>query len=169
MAKEYIERREGSFYLVGSRVPLARIVFEFQNGAAPEAIRLDYPTLSLEQVYGAIAFYLANKEEIERDTADRRRIEEEVIKAQPPLSPEFQHKLERAREQILSRRSWSMIRFMADADLNATIVGGCRRRRTRYRLSIRKRCLPEGRIRSRRAGFGRCGGSRSRLTWFSLD
>ena len=105
MAKEYIERREGSFYLIGSRVPLARIVYEFQNGAAPEAIRLDYPTLSLEQVYGAITFYLANKEEIEQDMSDRRRIEEEVIKAQPPLPSELQQKLERAREQMLSRRS----------------------------------------------------------------
>jgi uncharacterized protein (DUF433 family) len=107
MAKEYIERREGSFYLIGSRVPLARIVYEFQNGAAPEAIRLDYPTLSLEQVYGAITFYLANKEkeEVERDMAERRRNEEEIIKAQPPLPPELQQKLERARDQMLSRRS----------------------------------------------------------------
>jgi len=105
MAKEYIERREGSLYLAGSRVPLARVVYEFQNGAAPEAIRLAYPTLSLEQVYGAITFYLANKKEVEQDMAERRRNEEEVIKAQPPLSPELQRKLERAREQILSRRS----------------------------------------------------------------
>jgi len=105
MAKEYVERREGSFYLVGSRVPLARVVYEFQNGAAPEAIRLAYPTLSLEQVYGAITFYLANKEEVERDMAERRRVEDEVIKAQPPLPSELQQKLERAREQMLSRRS----------------------------------------------------------------
>lgn len=61
MAKEYIERRAGSFYLIGSRVSLARVVSEFQHGAAPEAIRLDYPTLNLEQVYGAITFYVANK------------------------------------------------------------------------------------------------------------
>ena len=105
MVKDYIERRDGSFYLIGSRVPLARVVYEFQNGAAPEAIRLDYPTLSLEQVYGAIAFYLGNKEEVERDMVERRRIEEEFIKSQPPLPPELKQKLERAREQMLSRRS----------------------------------------------------------------
>lgn len=105
MAKEYVERREGSFYLIGSCVLLARIVYEFQNGAAPEAIRFDYPALSLEQVYGAITFYLANKKEVERDMAERRCIEEEVIKTQPSLPPELQQKLERAREQMLSRRS----------------------------------------------------------------
>ena len=59
--KEFVEQREGSFYLIGSRVPLAFIVDEFMNGEAPEAIRTHYPTLSLEQVYGAITFYLGNE------------------------------------------------------------------------------------------------------------
>ncbi len=105
MAKEYITRRDGSFYLSASRVPLARIVSEFQNGAAPEAIRLNYPTLSLEQVYGAITFYLANREEVVKDLAGRRELEEEVIQRQSPLPSELQEKLERARQQMLSQRS----------------------------------------------------------------
>jgi len=82
-----------------------RASYEFEKGAAPQAIRLDYPTLSLKQVYGAITFCLANRKEIERDMAEHRRFEEEIIKAQPPLPPEPQQKLERAREQMLSRRS----------------------------------------------------------------
>jgi len=105
MAKDYIQRREGSFYLIVSGVPLAHVVYEFQNGAAPEAVRLGYPTLSLEQVYGVIAFYLANKEEVDRDLVERQRIEDEVIKAQPPLPTELRQKLEHAREQTLSRRN----------------------------------------------------------------
>jgi uncharacterized protein (DUF433 family) len=104
MAKEYIERREGSFYLIGSRVPLARIVFEFQNGAAPESIRSDYSTLTLEQVYGAITFYLANKDEVERDIADRRNQEEEFMRAHPN-PPGLKQKLLERREQMLQRRS----------------------------------------------------------------
>jgi len=54
--KESVERRRGSFYLTGSRVPLAHLVREFQVEESPEAIRSHYPTLSLEQVYGAITF-----------------------------------------------------------------------------------------------------------------
>ena len=104
MATDYIERREGSFYLIGSRVPLARIVYEFQNGAAPETIRLDYSTLSLEQVYGAITFFLGNKEEVEKDIAELRRIEEEFMKAHPN-PPGLKQKLLERREQMLSRRS----------------------------------------------------------------
>lgn len=103
MAKDYIERRHGSFYLIGSRVPLARIVYEFQNGAAPETIRLDYPALTLEQVYGAITFYLSNKLEVEEDMAERRREEEEFIRTHPN-PPGLKQKLLDRREQMLQRR-----------------------------------------------------------------
>jgi uncharacterized protein (DUF433 family) len=71
--KEFLERRDGSFYIMGSRVPLAIIVHDFKNGDAPETTQSNFPTLSLEQVYGAITFYLGNKEEVERDLIERRR------------------------------------------------------------------------------------------------
>jgi uncharacterized protein (DUF433 family) len=104
MTKEFVERRDGSFYLIGSRVPLAVIVPEFENGEAPEVIRSHYPTLTLEQVYGAITFYLGNKEEAQKDLADRERAEEEFGKKHP-APRELKEKLDRAREQMLSRRS----------------------------------------------------------------
>jgi len=43
MAKEFIERRHDSFYLIGSRVPLAHIVRQFQNGEPPEASAFTIP------------------------------------------------------------------------------------------------------------------------------
>jgi len=39
MSKEFVERRDGSFYLAGSRVPLAHIVREFQRGESRPCIR----------------------------------------------------------------------------------------------------------------------------------
>ena len=83
---------------------MAVIVHEFQGGEAPEAIRSHYPTLSLEQIYGAITFYLGNKEEAEQDIADRERLEDEFTEKHPAL-PELKQKLDRAREQTFSRRS----------------------------------------------------------------
>ena len=103
MAKEHVEERHGSFYLFGSRVPLAHIVRQFQNGEPPEAIRLHYPTLSLEQVYGAITFYLGNKEEVEKDIIERRREEDEFEKTHP-FPPHLKKKLERARQDMLARK-----------------------------------------------------------------
>jgi len=104
MTKEFVERRHGSLYLIGSRVPLALIVHEFRNGESPEAIQTHYPTLSLEQVYGAITFYLGNKEEVEKDLVERQRIEDEFTKRHA-APPELKQKLERVREQMLSRQS----------------------------------------------------------------
>ena len=56
MNRQFIERRDGSLYVSGSRVALAHLVREFQRGELPEAIRSHYPSLTLEQVYGAITF-----------------------------------------------------------------------------------------------------------------
>ena len=104
MIKESVERRDESFYLSGSRVPLAMVVREFLNGESPEAIRSHYPTLSLEQVYGALTFYLGNEAESERDLV-RRELAEDVFTKAHPAPAEIKEKLERARQQMFSRRS----------------------------------------------------------------
>ena len=104
MSKEYVERRHDSFYLIGSRVPLAHIVRQFQLGSSPEAIRSYYPTLTLEQVYGAITFFLGNKEGVERDIAEREA-EEDAFSASHPAPSEVKEKFDRMRQQMASRRS----------------------------------------------------------------
>jgi hypothetical protein len=52
--EDFVERRDESFYIAGTRVPLACVVREFRDGQSAEAIRSAFPTLTLEQVYGAI-------------------------------------------------------------------------------------------------------------------
>src|SRR5215831_19789634 len=98
MNREFVERCDGSFYLAGTRVPLAHLVREFQHGELPEAIRSHYPTLSLEQVYGAITFYLGSKAEVEADIAERERVEDDFADAHPAPA-DLKKKLERARQQ----------------------------------------------------------------------
>src|SRR5258708_5103220 len=104
MARGFVERRDTGFYLAGSRVPIDRIVWEYRNGEDPETIQSHYPTLSLEQVDGAITFYLNHKEEVEQVIEERKREEEAYIAAHPtPL--DIKEKFERMRRQMLSRRS----------------------------------------------------------------
>ena len=100
MARDYIERRQEGFYLIGTRVPLARIVYDFLNGETPEAIQSNFPAASLEQVYGAITFYLANKEKVEKEMAERRRNEEQFIR-EHPNAPELKQRLLQRREQLI--------------------------------------------------------------------
>ena len=107
MAKDFVELRDGSFYPIGSRIPLAHLIYNFQNGDTAETIQSSYSTLTLEQVYGAITFYLGNKEEVERDMAEIRRIEEEFIRTHPNPPGLRQKLLDRLaqREQMSSQRS----------------------------------------------------------------
>jgi uncharacterized protein (DUF433 family) len=63
---EYVEKRNTGLSVTGTRVALESVVYEFKGGASPEGILLAYPALSsLENVYGAITYYLANRNEVE--------------------------------------------------------------------------------------------------------
>jgi len=108
MAANFIERRETGFYVVGSRVSIDRIVWEYRNGEDPEGIQSHYPTLSLDQVNGAIAFYLSHKDEVEQVMEERRRAEDAYL-AENPTPPDIKEKFERMRA-----RSAESIARMAD-------------------------------------------------------
>lgn len=103
MHREYVEQRDGAYYLVGSRVSLASIVYEYRVGAVPETIRHDFPTLSLEQIHGAIAFYLGHQPEVEAYMTDLERKWDEIESAAGPGSPEIQRKIENARKRLLAK------------------------------------------------------------------
>lgn len=64
--KQYVEQRDRGYWLKGTRVSLDSVVYDFLNGESPESIAQNFPSLTLEQVYGGIAFYLANRELIDR-------------------------------------------------------------------------------------------------------
>lgn len=58
----YVERRGEGWYLAGSRVSVDSLIYAFRDGLSPEAIAREcFPSLTLEQLYGGITFYLANR------------------------------------------------------------------------------------------------------------
>jgi uncharacterized protein (DUF433 family) len=73
MHTEYIEQRNGGYYVAGTRISLDSVVYSFNDGQSPEAIQQDFPSLRLSQVYGAIAFYLDHKAEIDKCLEDAER------------------------------------------------------------------------------------------------
>lgn len=100
---QYVEQRNGGFYVTGTRVSLDSIVYSFKAGDSPETIRQNFSSLSLEQVYGAIAFYLAHDQEVD---ANIHQGEEELRRSIPPLGesrPELYARLERARHEVSTR------------------------------------------------------------------
>jgi len=101
--REFIDDRDGWYYVARSRVSLASIIYSFRNGDSPETIRENFATLSLPQVYGALAFYLNNAEESE---VYLKRIEEgwkELEQSSPPLPEDSRRKFDKARERLLTK------------------------------------------------------------------
>jgi uncharacterized protein (DUF433 family) len=62
----------GRPHIAGTGVTVRRIVSWYKLGFTPEEIphQMGHPTLSLAQVYAALAYYHANRDEIEQDLAD---------------------------------------------------------------------------------------------------
>jgi uncharacterized protein (DUF433 family) len=55
----------GVLRIAGTRISLDSVVIAFQEGHSPESIRQQYPALTLEAVYGALTYYLANRETVD--------------------------------------------------------------------------------------------------------
>jgi uncharacterized protein (DUF433 family) len=63
--KLYVRLDEhGAMRIGNSRVMLDSIVAGFEQGHSPETLQQQYPTLSLEDVYGAITYYLAHTDQV---------------------------------------------------------------------------------------------------------
>ncbi len=61
--KSYVTTDQYGVMRVGeTRVSLDSVLAGFEQGDTPETIHSNFPALSLEEVYGSIAFYLANRE-----------------------------------------------------------------------------------------------------------
>ena len=65
MQKDYIEQREGGYWISGTRISLDSVVYAYKRGAAPESIQRAFPLVTLEEIYGAITFYLAHQREVD--------------------------------------------------------------------------------------------------------
>lgn len=99
MRQLYVEQRDGGYWIDGSRVSLDSIVYAFQQGCTAEAIAQSFPAISLEQVYGAIAYYLGHRQEIDEYLARARADYEVQRHAARDADPAFYLKMAQARQQ----------------------------------------------------------------------
>jgi uncharacterized protein (DUF433 family) len=98
-ATPYVEQRNGGYYVAGTRVSLDSVVHAYRNGAAPESILRSFPAVgTLERVYGAITFYLANQNEVDEYLKRQEALWREG-RSRQSLPAELKDRLDRAREQ----------------------------------------------------------------------
>ncbi len=61
MGVQYVENVDGVYRVSGTRVSLDTVVYGFMRGQTAEGIAQSLPAVTLEQVYGALTYYLANQ------------------------------------------------------------------------------------------------------------
>ena len=65
MSTQYVENVDGVYRLTDTRVSLDSIVYAYWHGQTAESIAQSFPVLTLEQVYGALTYYLAHQAQID--------------------------------------------------------------------------------------------------------
>jgi uncharacterized protein (DUF433 family) len=93
MTKQYVEQRDGQYWVIGIRVSLDSIVYAFLEGKSAESIALSYPVLTLEEVYGAIAFYLSDRDTIDEYLGREREEFDRLLEEARSSDPMFYQKL----------------------------------------------------------------------------
>ncbi len=68
----------GALRVGNSRVLLELVIRAFEDGATPETIAQQYPTTTLADIYGVIAYYLRHRNEVDAYLAEREQQAEEV-------------------------------------------------------------------------------------------
>jgi uncharacterized protein (DUF433 family) len=102
--KQYVRTDEHGVMRVGdTRVMLDSVVYAFEQGESPDSIRRAYPSLSLEQVYGAITYYLAHRDEVREYLKRQEGLWAELRAKTEAESPELYAKLRAARERLANR------------------------------------------------------------------
>ncbi len=99
MAAEYVERRDGGYFIAGSRVSLDSVVYAFLRGESPEGIADSFPAISLEQVLGSLAYYLGNRAAVDRYLSDGRAEFEELRRQSRLDNPALYARFDEARQR----------------------------------------------------------------------
>lgn len=103
-SNQYVEIRNGGYYVRGARIGLDVICSEFHGGASPESIFEAYPSIgSLAKTYGVITFILEHPDEVKQYLREQDERYEE-IKRKHPLPPEMLQKFESAALEMRAKR-----------------------------------------------------------------
>lgn len=77
--EQYVRKADHGVLRIGrTRVSLDSLVYRFLDGDSPEGIQRQFPALSLEQVYGATTYYLANRKEVDQYLEHERQFADEL-------------------------------------------------------------------------------------------
>jgi uncharacterized protein (DUF433 family) len=94
---DYVQQRENGWFVLGTRISLDSIVCAFLRGESPDGIADSWPALTLEQVFGALTFYLANRDRIDEYLAAGKKEFQLLREQSQSANPSLYAKLAEAR------------------------------------------------------------------------
>ena len=99
MTQHYVEQHDSSYWVADARVSLDSVVYAFLEGLSPESIVDSFETLTLEQVYGALAYYLGHRAEIDAYLRQAEAEFDELCRQAREAHPLLYKKLDEAHRQ----------------------------------------------------------------------
>jgi uncharacterized protein (DUF433 family) len=106
---DYVQMLDGAYRVTGSRVSLDSVVYSFWQGDSPETIAQNFPTLTLAQVYGALAFYLSRQDEVDAYLKAGEAEYEQARQAARAERPAFYQDLRRRLEKAKTQREQAVL------------------------------------------------------------
>jgi len=94
------QEADGTVRVTGSRVTLDTIVSAFKRGNTAEQIQDSFPSLTLSQIFGVIAWYIDHQNEAEQYLKERQT-ETEAIRQEIENQPKYAE----FRETVRRRRN----------------------------------------------------------------
>ena len=100
---QYVEVRNGGYYVAGTRIGLDVVIYSFRRGKGPEAILEAFPSIgSPAKMDGVMKFIHEHPAEIEAYLADMDRTFEE-IKRQNPIPQDMLDRFERGVKRLSTK------------------------------------------------------------------
>ena len=104
--QHYVEERDGGSTLLVREFSFDSIVHAFQDGESPEGILRSFPMAGpLVRIYGAITFYLENKEKVEGYLRNQEQRWDALRKERPKSHDSMTNRLREAKEHASQTRS----------------------------------------------------------------
>ena len=89
----------------GHRIGIEDLLYEYiYRERTPEQILRRFPTLTLEQVYATILYYLHNKEAVDKYMADWMEYSRQGLENQKKEHPEFVTKMQKLMAEYKARK-----------------------------------------------------------------
>ena len=100
--EKYVQYRDGAWYVGESGVQVYGVIALWQQGLSPEEIRISFPALTLNQVYGTILYYLEHRDAMDAFFSDQDALFDQRKAEAEAKDPAFYREM---RDRIATFRS----------------------------------------------------------------